>query len=152
MSVEKVFYVSFSETVYRKENISKAIQKFVKNTLIPFVIIYIFGFLVLSLFLDNFVIKYTPKYIVAVEIIKLSMIYVTFLFFKFFNVIYDNLNMQKTKLCGVLIKYTTLLIIISYFLMVRTINPELLIKILIASEILPILFNSYVIFNLKSDN
>lgn len=152
VSVEKVFYVSFSETVYKKENISKAIQKFVKNTLIPFVIIYVFGFLILNLFLEKFIINYTPKYIGAVEIIKLSMIYVTFLFFKFFNVIYDNLNMQKTKLYGVLIKYITSLIIISYFLMLRTINPELLIKILIVSEILPILFNSYVIFNLKSNN
>lgn len=152
VSVEKVFYVSFSETVHKKENISNAIQKFVKNTLIPFVIIYIFGLLILNLFLDKFIISYTPKYIAAVEIIKLSMIYVTFLFFKFFNVIYDNLNMQKIKLYGVLIKYITSLIIISYFLMLGTINPELLIKILIVSEILPILFNSYVIFNLKSNN
>jgi O-antigen/teichoic acid export membrane protein len=152
VSVEKVFYVSFSETVHKKENVSKAIQKFVKNTLIPFVIIYLFGFLIINQFLDNFILRYTPKYIDAVEIIKLTMIYVTFLFFKFFNVIYDNLNMQKTKLYSVLIKYITSLVIISYCLMFRTINPELLIKILIISEIPSIIFNSYVTYNLKFNN
>ena len=88
----------------------------------------------------------------SVEIIKLTMIYVTFLFFKFFNVIYDNLNMQKTKLYSVLVKYITSLVIISYCLMFRTINPELLIKILIISEIPSIIFNSYVTYNLKFNN
>ena len=152
MSVEKVFYVSFSETVHKKENASKAIQNFIKNTLFPFLTIYILSLLILNIFLDNFILSYVPKYTDAVEIIKLSLIYVSFLFFKFFNVIYDNLNMQKTKLYSVLVKYITSLVIISYCLMFRTINPELLIKILIISEIPSIIFNSYVTYNLKFNN
>ena len=151
VSVEKVFYVSFSETVHKKEDASKAIQKFLKNTLFPFLTIYILSLLILNIFLDNFILRHVPKYADAVEIIKLSLIYVSFLFFKFFNVIYDNLDRQKTKLYSVLIKYISTLIIISYFLVCRTVNPELLIKILIVSEIAPILFNSFVIVNLKSN-
>lgn len=150
VSIEKVFYVSFSEAVYRKDDLKKTIFNFVKNTLIPFVFFYIVALSIIFYFLNDLIMLFTPKYIDAAGIIKLSLVYVSLLFLKFFNVIYDNLNFQKKKLFSVLIKYIFCLTMILYFMIYDSISPELLIKILIFSELPSFIFNTIFVFKLKS--
>jgi len=150
VSIEKVFYVSFSESVYNKDNLKKAIYNFIKNTLIPFIFLYIIALIVVSYFLNDIIITYTPKYIEAIQIIKLSLVYVSLLFLKFFNVIYDNLDFQRNKLFSVTLKYFFCLMTILYFTIYENITPELLIKIIIFSEIPSFIYNSIFVLKLKS--
>lgn len=150
VSIEKVFYVSFSETVYNKKNLKKAIYDFVINTLIPFICIYSIGLIIVFYFINDFITTFTPKYIEAIEIIKLSLVYVSLLFLKFFNVIYDNLDFQKNKLISVLIKYVFCSFSILFFVIYDYLNPELVIKILIFSEIPSFIYNSIFVKKLKS--
>ena len=149
VSIDKVFYVSFSETVYKKESLKKSIFNFILKTLLPFVSLYILGALILSFFVDDFISLLAPKYEQAITIIKLTLFYVTFLFFKFFNVIYDVLDIQKQKFHSILIKYATSALIIFFSFMFNSISPEQIIKILIFSEILAIIYNTSILINLK---
>ena len=149
VSIDKVFYISFSETVYKKNKLKKSIFDFILNTLLPFVSLYILAALILSFFIDDFISLLAPKYEQAITIIKLTLFYVTFLFFKFFNVIYDVLNMQKQKFYSILIKYTTSALIICFNFAFNSVSPEQIIQILIFSEIVVIIYNTSILINLK---